>query len=173
MKSDTEKALNQLVGLPLWGAGSAGSMQWFEFGECREITKPDESSYLVGEWALHVFCAWRIRNSTQILAASYDRRRKIDRLTDYVENFGRDEDFDKHLAGENQASLKTKAFLSDKTYSLRVAKVAMEGAGGFQLILDSGFSLDVFPDCSIAGFEHWRIFKPFTNSSHFVMSIPN
>lgn len=171
MKSEAGNALNQLVGLPLWGSGSAGSMQWFEFGECREIIKPDESSHLVGEWALHTFCAWRICDSTQILVASYDRCRKVEVLEDYVENFGRDEKFDEHLAGESQAWLKLKVFFADKTDSLRVSEVVVDSVGGFRLLFEAGISLDVFPDCSIEGFEHWRLFKPITNSAHFVMTV--
>lgn len=171
MANESEDALNQLIGLPMWHAGNAGSMQWFEFGECREIIKPDNSSRLVGEWALHVFCAWRICNLTQILVASYDRCRKIELLENYVENFGRDEKFDERLAGESQANLKIKAFFADKTDSLRVSKAVVDNVGGFQLRFETDIFLDVFPDCSIEGFEHWRIFKPVTNSAHFVMPV--
>ncbi len=171
MKSESETALNQLVGLPLWAMGGAGSMQWFEFGECREIIKPDESSHLTGEWALHVFCAWRICDSTQILVASYDRCRKIEILENYVENFGRDEKFDAHLFGESQAFLRGRTFFADQTDSLCVSEVAVDNANGFRLSFETGFFLDVFPDCSIEGFEHWRLLKTITNSADFIVSV--
>ena len=105
--------------------------------------------------------------------ASYDRCRKIEILEDHVENFGRDEKFDEHLAGESQAWLKTKSFLAEQTDSLRVSEVVTDNAGGFRLLFEIGFSLDVFPDCSIEGFERWRLFKPITNVVHFVMAGAN
>ena len=172
MKFEMERELSSLIGMPLWGMGMAASMQMFDFGECHEVMEPDGTGRMTGERALHVFCAWRIRSATQIVVASYDRCRKINLLTHYVENFGRDEKFDEHLSGESQGEQRGKAFLADKADLLTVLAVEIDNVGGFQLVFDKGFWLEVFPDCSIEGFEHWRLRKPLTDLPDFVIRVP-
>lgn len=59
-----EAALAPLVGLPLWASGRAGDLQWFQFGAKHAVVAQSGSAKgterTVGDYALHVQCAWRI-----------------------------------------------------------------------------------------------------------------
>jgi len=61
MKEQIEKALQVLVGLPLWEAGRVVDLEWFEFGARRTVLEKDGrnrgKSREVGEYALHAQCA--------------------------------------------------------------------------------------------------------------------
>jgi len=50
-----------------------------------------------------------------------------------------------------------------------VKQVQVGEAGSFSIVLDSEYVLDVFPDDSLSD-EHWRIFKPYIEGPHFVVT---
>ncbi len=60
MKEEIERALQALIGLPLWAVGRAGSLEWFQFGGRRTIPNLRGASKEVGEFAIHLDCAWRL-----------------------------------------------------------------------------------------------------------------
>ena len=71
LNDDVAASLSMLVGKPFWGCGRACDMQWFQFGDRRMAwshAKKEERE--VGEYSLHVRCAWRIRGSDAIVVAS-------------------------------------------------------------------------------------------------------
>src|SRR5687768_9048957 len=77
MNMQIEKALVPLVGLPCWAMGRSSSVFWFHFGEQREVPSIRRGTIIgaktVGEYAIHVQCAWRIFNRNEIVVASADR----------------------------------------------------------------------------------------------------
>ena len=62
------KALQPLIGRKLSVARNAGNMKLFHFGELRR--RPDEG--LVGEYALHVQCPWRLEQDGRVITGSLD-----------------------------------------------------------------------------------------------------
>ena len=52
-------ALKSLRDLPTWGAGWAGDIAWFQFGQ--QVQRPHRRGgpRVVGEYALHISSAWR------------------------------------------------------------------------------------------------------------------
>jgi hypothetical protein len=55
-----ERALRPLLGLPLWAVGRAASLAWFQFGDRRTVPTFRGGSKVVGAYALHLDCPWRI-----------------------------------------------------------------------------------------------------------------
>ena len=74
MKNQIEQILQVIIGLPLWSIGRAGDLEWFEIGDERRVIPINNGeTKIISEYALHVQCAWRIRNLNQIYVASRDR----------------------------------------------------------------------------------------------------
>ena len=64
---------DKLQGLPLWDWGRAANLIWFEFGARRTVTGHTRNEQrVVGEWALHVQCAWRLTSPSGIEVAYQD-----------------------------------------------------------------------------------------------------
>lgn len=55
--------------LPMWEAGWAGDIAWFQFG--KQVRRPDRKGgqRVVGEYALHISCAWSWRSSSGFVRA--------------------------------------------------------------------------------------------------------
>ena len=164
MRTKIENALAQLIGLPLWGAGRVVEMEWFQLGEHRNLTNYDGSYKTAGAWALHIFCAWRIRDPKRIIVASSNCYIGAER----VENS--DETFDWDVRGANQRDQRTIQFMQDKQDSLIVTGIVADDVGGFCLKLAPNFSLEAFPNSPAVDFECWRLFQPATQSPHFVVT---
>jgi hypothetical protein len=165
--SRLEAALAPLVGLPLWASHRAADLQVFQFGDRRTVTSnfgPRKGQELeVGEYGLHIQCAWRIRGPSGIVVASRDRFYK-----------GGPEPFPEAdwdwSAGTNRRDERIRDWLDARSH--RVERVSADATGGIVLLLAGGFALDVFPDDSLDGeyCEHWRLLRPGDLSSHFVVS---
>ena len=73
-ESEIRHALTRLVGLNLASAGRAADMRMFQFGTMRPARKSDLPALknkprgLIGDFALHVQCLWRIETDNKILA---------------------------------------------------------------------------------------------------------
>jgi len=65
-------ALRPLIEKPMWEAGWAGDIAWFQFGE--RVTAKDRAgrSREVGEYALHISCAWVWRTDSGFIRADED-----------------------------------------------------------------------------------------------------
>jgi hypothetical protein len=163
MRIQVQEALEMLVGKMLWSSGRAADLQWFAFGERRTVEglrgKPKE----VGEHALHVQCAWRIRQRDQVVVGSSDlylpRESNDDRL----------EDFNWDVQGGNRRDKHIADLFQNETTQFLVKEVRAAEAGSFTIILESEYALDVFPDDSL-GDEHWRVFSPYSDVRHFVVT---
>ena len=72
MKQQIQTALDVLIGQSLWSSGRAADLEWFEFGSRVTVKDSRGETKQVGEYALHVQCAWRIRCNGKVVVASRD-----------------------------------------------------------------------------------------------------
>jgi hypothetical protein len=72
MKAEIESALAVLVGKPLWSCGRAADMATFAFGERKNAKTRKGDFRHVGEYALHLQCAWRITQGDKVVVGSMD-----------------------------------------------------------------------------------------------------
>jgi len=156
MKAEIHEALSALVGKPLWSSGRAG-LQWFQFGDRRVVTGFDGDVKEVGEYALHVQCAWSMTCHNRVLVASGDvyeqgiadstgSRNTATRLHERVRQL---------FQGE------TRLFVPEQ--------IEVGEAGGFRILFAEGYALLVMPDNSTDD-EHWRLFRPYDEGPHFVVT---
>src|SRR5215813_2282460 len=72
IKNEIELAVAPLKGVPLWDSGRAADLEWFVFGERRTVKDSHDNPKEVGEYSLHVQCAWRITQADRGLVGSRD-----------------------------------------------------------------------------------------------------
>ena len=158
-----EQALKKLVGLPLRCVGRATNMLWLQFGEMREVPAFRGGMRTVGQWAIHVQCAWRVcrRGQIEVAYRDYYYSPEGDALDDDWDIPGKSR-FD-HLAEILNGVL-------DET-SPSVVSVTTDDVGGFSLSLSHDYRLDVFPGETSRdnSSEHWRLFEPASDREHFVV----
>lgn len=169
MKEEIESALGPLVGLPMWGSHRAADMECFKFGamilSVIRAGKRKGDPTVVGQYALHLQCAWRLDAPSGIVAA---RR-------DYWYPAGDDphaglDDFDPDGPEPDRRSELLKEFWKRSADdSPRVRAVIADEVGGFRVTFSGGIVLTAFPDDSLDG-EHWRLLQPGNLDSHFVVT---
>jgi len=115
LKESIEQALSVLIGLPLIGSDRALDLDMFYFGKAHTISTRAGREKEIGEYALHVQCAWRITGPHGIIVASQDRYYPGDGSYD-VPN-----DFDWTLPG-NRCDTRLETFLREKTPESTVVK---------------------------------------------------
>ena len=154
------QALEPLVGLPLRCIGRAANIVWFHFGKLREVPGYGGGTKLVGQYAVHVQCVWRLVCRGRILIAYRDfyYSAKGKPLEDWDSSSKSRFDI---LARRLSSQLESSAPL--------VRSVKADDVGGFSIVLSRGYRLDVFPDSSDRDGEDWRIFQPASRSRHFVV----
>ena len=162
MQTAIEQALSPLVGLPFWGAGRASNMEWLQFGE-RVMAQKGEPR-CIGTWALHISCAWRIRDFEKIIVASTDYYMRANHVSPL------DEDFDWDVQGHNQHDQRIKSFMEGKEDSLIVVKATANSVGDVFINLNEKFFLEIFADVSTGDLEYWRLFNPSLDLPHFVVT---
>ena len=164
MKQDIEGALRTLVGLTLWDASRAAHIAIFRFGEDQLTADGNSPIAVLGGWSIHLSCPWRLRDEAKILVASSDYYHPADHLLDS------DEEFVPDVSGANQRDQRLRTFMHGKETSLVVTAVSADEVGGFQLELASRFYLEAFPASSVEDVDYWRLFRPSTDSLHFVVT---
>lgn len=164
MKRQVEAALNVLIGKILWGAGRAADIEWFQFGKKQTIVTEKGIHKDVGEYAVHVQCAWRISSSSGIFVASQDM------YISATNSVQQPEDFDWDQPGNNRCDVRISMLLNGRESTpLLVNNVSADSSGGFCLSLSDYYSLEVFPDSSI-DYECWRLFQPYKDGEHFIVT---
>ncbi|HEV8492919.1 MAG TPA: hypothetical protein VGR76_11640 [Candidatus Angelobacter sp.] len=156
--------MTPLVGMPLWDAGRAADLLWLAFGQRQTIQdfrgKPRE----VGEYALHVQCAWRFAQNEKVLVGNrdlyYPRGYKNPR-----EEIPRDFNWD--VQGANRCDEVLATLFAGGTKQFVVQRVETRQAGELALLLEGGLTLQIFPNDSLEG-EHWRLFRPGSDAPHWV-----
>jgi hypothetical protein len=162
LKVEIQKAASALIGMPLWAAGRAADLAWFQFGQRHTVTDSRSNPKEVGEYALHLQCAWRIVQGERITVASRDLYYPAGSVTPEVPV-----GFHWDVQGANRLDERLQHFM--KEASLFVVQVETGHAGGLQMFLGNDVVLEVFPDDSFDG-EHWRLFRPYESGPHFVVS---
>jgi len=163
MREQVQKALDILIGKPLWSSGRAADLEWFAFGERRTVKGFRGVVKEVGEYALHVQCAWRIRHGDQMVVGSRDLYVPAEESEDEPEDFNWD------AQGANRRDKRIAELFQNETRQFLVKQVQVGEAGSFTISFDGEYALDVFPDDSLRD-EHWRIFQPSSDVPHFVVS---
>lgn len=165
MKEKITKATQQLVGLPLWSIGRAGDLEWFCFGENRqEMPSRHGQSKIVSDYALHLTCSWMITKDKHVFVASGDLYfpKGDDPFIDY-------DDFDWDTPAGNR--MDEKIAILDEQFNKKpiiVLSVEVDEVGGMNISFTDDYSLKVFPNTSFS--EYWRLFMPYDESEHFVVT---
>ena len=133
----------------------------FHFGERRPTTTVRGEPTEVGDYALHVQCAWRLTNGDRVVTARRD-------LYFPADGSEASDDFDYEHAPNLQDKIVGEMF-RERRLELTVLAVDVGNAGSLRIVLDEAFAVDVMPDDSTTG-EHWRLFVPRTNEPHFVFT---
>jgi hypothetical protein len=158
-----EDRLRVLVGKTCWGNARAADMEMLQFGEERTVTTELGVTKLVGEYGLHIQCTWRIVGPDGIVVGSID--------------YGYEPDSEEIDAGSSlgrRPDYTWRDQLMDRLFAngpLLVDGVEADEVGGFELSLEQGYRLEVFPDSSPEGREEmWRLLQPGIDEPHFVMT---
>lgn len=164
MKDRIERALAGLIGLPMWAASRAADMATFQFGERRRVRNRQGQAIEVGEYALHVQCAWRLVDASGIVVASRD----------YYYPAGDPDveppDFDHDQLGANRQDERMEAFFSHCGDEFPVVqRLEADRVGSLRIVMSHKTDLEVFPNDSL-DWEHWRFFRPHSGERHFVVT---
>jgi hypothetical protein len=156
-------ALAPLEELPLWSITRAANILSLQFGERRSAPTEQSPDRIVGTYALHVSCAWRLSGTTGVIAG-------LDDL--YLPADDDDEDFRWDRPGKALADARLRAWVAAHSVSpLAVEQITVDRCGGFALHFPQTFAFEVFPaagaDPNVIR-EMWRLFQPGDESSHFV-----
>lgn len=166
LKGEIERALAPLLGRAVWGAGRDRASLWLQLGERIERRVEPDTARDVGEYSLHVSCAWRLVGPEGIHVASGDMFTPADREGD-------PEDFDWDTPGASWCDVRLAQFIDATADSPRaVSGVSADELGSVRLFLGDDFVLDVFPDSSHADHvesEFWRLLHPADGSPHVVV----
>ena len=165
LKRKIEKVLRVLVGIPFWSIGRAGDLVWIQFGQRRRVWTRSGGWKLVGDFAIHLQCAWRIRNSSSLIVASGDVY-----FPPFEKKPSRAWRWD---VGPNRFDNRVKRFLRERPRAIaRVVRVYADDVGGLRVEMTKGMVLEVFPSDTLdgKGAEYWRFFRPSQNLPHFVVT---
>src|SRR5260370_30724506 len=72
VKTQIENAIAVLVGKPLWKCTRAADLASFQFRARSKVSGFRNVTKEVGEYALHVQCAWRIAREDRVIVGSRD-----------------------------------------------------------------------------------------------------
>lgn len=164
MKETIQQAASVLIGQPLWDAGRASDLVWFIFGE-RHMVRGYHGDYReMGEFSLHVQCAWRMVQGEKTIVGNRDLY--------YPAEWGDSQEFppDFHwdVQGANCLDRRLKRMFHIETNSFIVQSVQAGLAGAVQIFFENKTVLEIFPNHSFEG-EHWRLFRPYRDELHFVV----
>ena len=161
-----ESVTAPLAEMPLWDAGRAADLLWLAFGPRRTIQGFRGESKEVGEYALHVQCAWRIVQGEKVLAGNrdlyYPRGYK-----DASQEIPRGFDWD--VQGANRCDEMLAELFAGGAKQFVVRRIDVGHAGELALLLEGGLTLQIFPNDSLEG-EHWRLFTPGSDAPHWVFT---
>jgi hypothetical protein len=168
LKQEIEEALQQLVGLPIWGSTRAGGLQGFQFGAKHIVPVikrgVEAGTKTVGDFALHVQCAWRITGPEGIVVGSKDV--SYPKGDPFEEPTG----FECDKVGSNRRDEKIENWMvQHQAAPLKVVAVTADSVGGAVLTLAEGYALELFPNDTLP-IERWRLFDPHSIASHFVVT---
>lgn len=158
-----ESTFAPLVGLPLWDHHRVLDLQVFHLGAKRiavaQFGPRKGQTSIVGEYALHVQCAWRIIEANEIVVGSRDLYSKSS-IAAIVS--GDDWTWQR----DNLRDERITAWFGKRERIIE--SIRADAIGGFAMTLRGGAVLEVFPDSS-ANVESWRLLPPNDEAPHFVV----
>jgi hypothetical protein len=164
IQQQVESVIAPLVGIALWDAGRAADLLWLAFGQRQTIEdfrgKPRE----VGEYALHVQCAWRFVQGETVVAGNRDLyypRGYKDPKDEIPKEFNWD------VQGANRCDEVLAELFAGGAKQYVVVRIQPGHAGELALLLEGDLTLQIFPNDSLEG-EHWRLFRPGNDEPHWV-----
>lgn len=163
VKTQIERAASILVGKLLWKCTRAADLASFQFGARTKVAGLRNVTKEVGEYALHVQCAWRIAREDQVIVGSRDLYYPADFLEEDEIPAEFDWDRDPNLRDKRLESL------FDNGREFTVLSVEAGAGGSLRIALSGDLFLDILPYDSLLR-EHWRLFDPRTDHSHFVVT---
>lgn len=158
--------MTPLVGQPLWDAGRAADLMWLAFGQRQIIKDFRGEPREVGEYALHVQCAWRFVQDEKVVVGNRDLyypRGYRDAKEEIPRGFNWD------VQGANRCDELLAELFAGGANQFVVQRVEAGQAGELALMLEGGLTLQIFPNDSLEG-EHWRLFRPGTDEQHCVFA---
>src|SRR5579864_5056311 len=153
MKAKIERALAPLTGRTLWGYSRAADLASFSFGGKKTVIDINGKRKEIGEYALHIQCAWNISNDSSIVVGSADVY-----YPPALSNQSPPEDFNWDRGPNRRDELLRQLFV-DNNRRFIIEKVVVS-LPYVRIPLTKGIALNILPDDSIADHEHWRIFRP-------------
>lgn len=145
--------LSELIGKSMWACRRAADMATFQFGQRKQVHDYFGRSAAVGEYALHVQCAWRILRGDVVVVGSSD----LHYPASHIGSEDIPEDFDWERDPNRRDRLFDALFEGGKR-EFAVQRIHV-GAGGTCFIeFAEGIRLELFPDDSFPH-EHWRLFS--------------
>lgn len=163
LERQIQTALSSLIGLKLCLTKTTGNLRGFHFGEIRKV-----GHALMGDYALHISCPWRIEDGARILTGSGDYYHRADDNEDPTWEYGMvwgtyQEQVLRSLLGGVDTETDTLTNVSDL---LVVEEVRVSAFGDVAISLSGGYRLLLFP--SGARGEEWRLLPP-GDAPHFVV----
>jgi hypothetical protein len=125
---------------------------------------------LVGAFALHIQCPWRLEQTHLILTGSDDFFSRANKNTDPTWEAGmvwghlQNEVLQNILLGFDSQTNST----VNATNQFDVTTIVPDAFGGFALNMSGDYRLVSFPTGSRG--EHWRLVRPDTQEKHFVVA---
>ncbi|MGE0822973.1 MAG: hypothetical protein AB7G75_32205 [Candidatus Binatia bacterium] len=166
MKKAIEDNLKVFVGLPWWAIGRVVDLVWLQFGQRRRVRTSRGNSKVVGDWALHLQCPWRIGGPQGLIVASDDRFYPAGNPDKVPKQWRWD-------TGPNRFDERVKSFFSAIPEGFGVVqKVQGDRFGGAHLKLTNGLMIEIFPSDTLSSddAEHWRLLQPSRKARHFVVT---
>src|SRR5262249_22944077 len=158
-----ETTLSALIGMPIWDACRALNMEMFDIGDRLEKINRRGETVEVGTYRLHVQAPWRILGPKGIVVGSVDAHYPPSDRED-------DDDFDPNN-DRSACEERMCAWLTEhRLEPLTIRSVTADEFGGFELVLDRGYALEVVPASGRPQYEHWRLLGPGVDQPpHFVV----
>lgn len=122
---------------------------------------------LLGKFALHLDCPWRIRNGSGKIELGSGDMYTPPSAKSQDETFDWDT-FDWDIQGNNLFDEKVKLLFPPDT-NIRVVFAALSENNDLTITFSNGLILECFLSIS-SGEECWRLFKPASEDGHFVVT---
>lgn len=166
MDDAAERVLAPLVGLPMWGAVRQRDVLVVQFGGRRRV-EGGENPGDAGQYALYVYCAWRLSDATGIVAGNGDIFTPADPDADL-------EYFEWEAQGSTWLDVRLREFAERHAAQAPVVNTFVTDAlAGFRLVLTEGVELDVLPNSSPSAHvetDFWRLIRPGEVDAQIVAS---
>lgn len=158
------QALAPLIGLSLSMVYRSAGLAQLQFGELREVTDWRGRTGAVGIYAIHLQCYWRIIGPNGMIVGWGDHF-----YAPGDDPYSGGDDFDWEVPATTRFDERVAAFLAERVDAPAIVeRVRIGQAGSFHLDMTGDTAVEVFPSTSFG--EHWRIFKPGSLDSHFVLT---